>query len=153
MIKYLDELKSLNLPKGKFAIFSSGPLSVRGLRKNEDLDVLVTPDLWNELAEEYPITTKKGRPDSIYIGHIQILEVHYKDWSPHITDATNLLKSKKEVILLHLDEKNLKNFSSSNSSRGKITPKCCCCSICYCSYLLLLVWKNSTRGCGEFPLG
>ena len=91
MIKYLDELKSLNLPKGKFAIFGSGPLSVRGLRENEDLDVLVTPDLWNELAEEYPITTKKGRPDSIYIGHIQILELHYKDWSPHITDATKLI--------------------------------------------------------------
>jgi len=30
-----------------------------------------------------------------------------------------LIKSKKEVILQHLDEKNLKNFSSSNSSRGK----------------------------------
>jgi len=24
-------------------------------------------------------------------------------------------------------KKNLKNFRSSNSSRGKITPKCCCC--------------------------
>ncbi len=97
MIKYLDELKSLNLPKGKFAIFGSGPLSVRGLRENEDLDVLVTPDLWNELAEKYPITTKKGRPDSIYIGHIQILEVHYKDWSPHITDATKLI-TEAEII-------------------------------------------------------
>jgi len=30
---------------------------------------------------------------------------------------------------------------NSNSSRGKVTPKCCCCSICYCSYLLLLVWN------------
>ena len=63
-----------------------------------------------------------------------------------------LSKSKKEVISLPLMKKNLKNFRRSNSSRGKITSKCCCCSICYCSYLLLLVWKNSTRGCGEFLL-
>jgi len=34
-----------------------------------------------------------------------------------------LIKSKKGVILLHLDEKNLKNFRSSSNSRGKITPK------------------------------
>ena len=91
MIKYLEELKLLNLPKGKFSIFGSGPLSVRGLRENEDLDILVTYDLWNKLAEQYPITTKKDRPDSIYIGHIQILKVDYKDWRPYIIDAIRLI--------------------------------------------------------------
>lgn len=97
MIKYLDELKSLNLPKGQFAIFGSGPLSVRGLRENEDLDILVTPALWNKLAKDHPVITKEGKPDSIYIGHIQILEVHYKDWSPYITEATKLI-TEAEII-------------------------------------------------------
>jgi hypothetical protein len=32
------------------------------------------------------------------------------------------IKSKKEVISLHPDEKNLKNFNSNNSSREKIPP-------------------------------
>ena len=97
MIKYLDELKSLNLPKGQFAIFGSGPLAVRGLRENEDLDMLVTSDLWNKLAEGHPVTTKEGKPDSIYIDHIQILKVHYKDWHPYITDATRLI-TEAEII-------------------------------------------------------
>ena len=91
MIRYLEELKLLNLPKGKFSIFGSGPLAIKDLRENEDLDVLVTHDLWNELAKQYPITTKNNRPDSIYIGHIQILKVDYKDWRPYITDATRLI--------------------------------------------------------------
>jgi predicted metal-dependent hydrolase len=48
-------------------------------------------DMIKYLEEQYPITTKKDKPDSIYIGHIQILKVDYKDWQPYIIDAKRLI--------------------------------------------------------------
>ena len=33
-------LNKLNLPANEFAIFGSGPISVRGLRKAKDLDII-----------------------------------------------------------------------------------------------------------------
>jgi len=45
MMKYLDELKSLNLPKDKFAIFGSGPLAIRNMRENKDIDIIVNREL------------------------------------------------------------------------------------------------------------
>jgi len=37
-VLYLEELKKLNFPPGQYAIYGSGPLAVRGLRKNGDID-------------------------------------------------------------------------------------------------------------------
>jgi hypothetical protein len=45
-MKYLEELKALNLPIGEYVVFGSGPLSIRGLRENKDIDIVVTEKLW-----------------------------------------------------------------------------------------------------------
>ena len=45
-MKFLDELKQLNLPQGKFAIFGSGPLGARNLKECRDLDVIATEDIF-----------------------------------------------------------------------------------------------------------
>ena len=37
-----------------YALFGSCPLAVRGIRENDDIDVIVTPRLWNRLSEEHP---------------------------------------------------------------------------------------------------
>ena len=44
----------LNLPKGKYVIFGSGGLLIRNLKEGHDLDIIVTPDIY----EEY--RTKEG---------------------------------------------------------------------------------------------
>ena len=44
-MNYLDELKQFNLTEGKYVIFGSGPLAIRGLWENHDIDILVTEDL------------------------------------------------------------------------------------------------------------
>lgn len=97
MINYLDELKALNLAKGKFAIFGSGPLAVRGLRENNDIDVLVMRELWDDLAKKFPITSRANKPDSIYVGHIQILKIDYNDWQPLIMDSTILITEAENI--------------------------------------------------------
>lgn len=68
----LRELDRLKLPKNKFAITSSGPLGIRNIREINDLDLIVYPELWQELSVKYP-PTKEDNFESIYIGNIQIL--------------------------------------------------------------------------------
>lgn len=41
-------VKGLNLPKGKYALFGSAPLGIRGLRECHDIDIIVTQELWNQ---------------------------------------------------------------------------------------------------------
>jgi len=78
----LNKLKKLNLPKDKFAIFGSGPLAVRGIRKSNDIDIIVKPELWKELKEKY-----KPKDRVIKIGKIEI----YKDWLPWIKNTNKLI--------------------------------------------------------------
>ena len=48
-----DKFRSLNIPLGEYAIVSGGPLAIRGIRKTNDVDVIVTTDLWNTLKDKY----------------------------------------------------------------------------------------------------
>jgi len=82
-MKFLDEIKKLNLPKNKFVIFGSGPLVIRDLRKNKDIDIIVKEDLWKELIKKYKVKDNK----LIEIGNMEI----FKDWKPWFNDANKLI--------------------------------------------------------------
>lgn len=73
-MRFLDELKQLKLPTDKFAIFGSGPMGVRGLKEVDDLDIIVKPGLWDELAKKYAPMEGKY----IKIGNIEI----FRNWQP-----------------------------------------------------------------------
>lgn len=90
--KQLAELKKLDLPKDKFAIFGSGPLAINGIRDSDDIDIIVKSDLWDELAKKYPKELEKEYPHLekgklIKIGDIEI----YKNWKPWFEDVNNLI--------------------------------------------------------------
>ena len=55
-----DAIKALNLPLGQYAIASSGALGIRNLRIINDIDIIVTQELWDTLAKQYGITTENG---------------------------------------------------------------------------------------------
>jgi hypothetical protein len=46
-LKYLEEVRKMKLPLGKYAILGSGPLAVRGIRDTRDVDLIVTPDVYS----------------------------------------------------------------------------------------------------------
>lgn len=73
MQKLIQELKSLNFPTEEFAVFGSGPISIRGLKELGDLDVIVTQKLWKQLSIKYGIT-EKGNYHCISIGDIDFFE-------------------------------------------------------------------------------
>ena len=88
-LKYAEEVSSLGLANDQYAIFGSGPMVAVGLRENDDIDVIVKPETWEELAKKYHLT----KPNLIELGHMRI----YKDWLPWFSDV-NLLINEAEVI-------------------------------------------------------
>lgn len=69
-MKYPDQLLDLNLPDRKYAIFGSGPLAIRGIRSNQNVDVVVSSKLWNTLSRSENVTCGK----MIKKGDIKIFE-------------------------------------------------------------------------------
>lgn len=55
-----DEVKQLALPRGQYAITSSGPLGIRGIREIGDVDIIVSSDLWEKLVEQYGSLEENG---------------------------------------------------------------------------------------------
>lgn len=68
----LGELDKLNIPKDKMAITSSGPMGIRGLREIGDLDIIVYPEVWEDLSNKHEVV-RDGDFESITIGNIQVL--------------------------------------------------------------------------------
>jgi hypothetical protein len=90
--KQLIEIKKLNFPKDKYAIFGSGPLAIHSIRDSDDIDIIVKSDLWEKLAKKYPKELEKkyphlGKGKLIKIGPIEI----YKNWVPWFDDVNLLI--------------------------------------------------------------
>jgi len=51
-VKFLNEFRRLPYPKNKMLIIGSGTLSLLGIRKNKDLDVWVTKDIFNKISKD-----------------------------------------------------------------------------------------------------
>ena len=69
-------LKSFDLPASDFVIVSSGALAIRGIREAKDLDVIVTPALWNELIKTHPVGLNTWNIERVFLdkdGDIEIL--------------------------------------------------------------------------------
>ncbi len=47
-----QRIKKFDLPLGKYAVFGSALLDVWGLRHANDLDIIVTPELYDQLKSE-----------------------------------------------------------------------------------------------------
>lgn len=86
-MKYLEELLALNLPTDDFAIFGSGPMAVRGMRENDDIDIIARESAWLELASQYPKNIKSDK--EIAIDHISI----FRNWLPYFTNIEKLIDS------------------------------------------------------------
>ncbi len=49
MLDYILRVKELNLPEGEFMVCGSAILDVLGIRKAQDVDILVSPELFKKL--------------------------------------------------------------------------------------------------------
>ncbi len=62
--QFIAELGSLELPASEFVVVGGGVLVVHGIRDTEDIDIVVTPRLFAELATRgwQPKATPDGKP-------------------------------------------------------------------------------------------
>jgi hypothetical protein len=49
MSNIAEEVKRLNLPSGEYSVVGSGALSIRGIRNHDDIDLIVTENLYEEM--------------------------------------------------------------------------------------------------------
>jgi len=94
-----EEFGKLNLPVGEYAIFGSGPMGIRNLRKCTDIDFIATDKLFTELKRQpqwkegvtclgmEKLDCKNGRGDVEAI----------KEWAPGSWNIEQLIKN-AEVI-------------------------------------------------------
>ena len=92
----LEKLKELNLPKGKFAIFGSGPMWLAGLKEPGDLDVIVTEDVFNDFKQrpEFKLGTKKSNYEYLEKEGIEF----YRSWYPGEEWDIEKLINEAEII-------------------------------------------------------
>jgi len=86
-MKYLEELLALNLSSEDFAIFGSGPMVIRGMRENDDIDAIAREGAWKKLADKYPENVKSDK--EIVIGKLSI----FRNWLPWFSDVEELIDS------------------------------------------------------------
>ena len=94
MQELFKKLKELNLQKGKYAVFGSGPMGIRRLREIGDLDVIVTKDYFNELRNEEGWELKKEEfCDYLEKNGVEL----YCEWGPGDWDINKLIQE-AEII-------------------------------------------------------
>ncbi|OQA37067.1 MAG: hypothetical protein BWY53_00151 [Parcubacteria group bacterium ADurb.Bin326] len=86
-MKYLEEFLALNLSSEDFAIFGSGPMVIRGMRENDDIDAIAREGAWKKLADKYPENVKSDK--EIVIGKLSI----FRNWLPWFSDVEELIDS------------------------------------------------------------
>ncbi len=86
-MKFINELKKLNLPTEHYVLFGSAPLAIRNLRENNDLDILVSDELWQKLLIKFS-THFHNNPPSLKIGNLEI----FNTWIDFGVEKTILIK-------------------------------------------------------------
>lgn len=86
--RLLAQVRGLDLPPDSFAVFGSGPMAAAGLRDVSDLDLVVTPELWRELAARHRVAELPDGGHVIRLGDVEICD----SWSPPMGDLSALIE-------------------------------------------------------------
>ncbi|MQA78121.1 MAG: hypothetical protein GEV10_06535 [Streptosporangiales bacterium] len=102
----LDSVRSLGLPDGEYVVFGSGPLVVRGLREGADIDLVVTPELYERLrADGWEARTRPDGGETLSRGDLDVM--CRLDFPGYRRDARALIAKAERidgVPFLRLDE-------------------------------------------------
>jgi len=78
-----ENIKSLDLPIGKYAIFGSGPMGIRSLREMHDIDIIIDEEIYNQYKKKEGWEIKDIKEDGNcfrgLINHSLNIEM-WRDW-------------------------------------------------------------------------
>lgn len=87
-IEIIKKVKALGFPRGSFVVFGSGPLALAGIREANDIDMLITPELYAKLERKGWQKISKGFGDEPLVK--DDIEVHpnwdFSSYSPRLAD-------------------------------------------------------------------
>ena len=90
---FIEKIKFLNLPLGKYTVFGSGPMAARGLKEANDIDILVTLDLWNTLSKTMKQEKSKLSNTPFLVYNKDNTITFWKDMYPGKWDIDKLIKT------------------------------------------------------------
>lgn len=95
-VNIFQELKKLNLPTDQYIVVGSGLLAARGIRETRDLDLVLSPELFQQYQQRG--WKEKMRPNgkpSLTKGKVELyLDVNAGDFNPTFEE----LKSREQII-------------------------------------------------------
>lgn len=89
-MKFIERVKELELPHGSYAVFGSGPMAARGLREANDIDIVVTTELFRKLKEEgvYKAESLRDRHEVLHRDDVRL----YDSWAPDSWDIDEMIR-------------------------------------------------------------
>lgn len=128
-IEFLKELDLLDLKIWSYVIFWSCALAIRWIRDSNDIDIIVTDEVFEDLLKKYPKSLSSDHDNFLNIWNLEISntwlwkkdKVKYFinnaeiiDWHPYVelTEILNWKKSmnrEKDLVDIKLIENYLKN--------------------------------------------
>lgn len=92
----IDKVKSLSLPTGEYVVFGAAPMAIAGLRSANDIDMLVSIELWQNLQAAGWVELDKGGKDKPLT--YDVFEAHNNwDFSSYSPTLEHLLASSNVV--------------------------------------------------------
>lgn len=85
-----EQVKTLGLPVGSFAVFGSGPMIVRGMRESGDIDIIVTEVLFKEIEKDPTWVAHEMRDHHPGLKR-GMFEIFYT-WAPGAWDVEQLIR-------------------------------------------------------------
>lgn len=92
----ISKVKALNLPENSYIVFGSGSLAILGIREVNDIDLLISKELYKELKKKGWKKVYKGPKDKPLT--FDVFEAHYHwDFSHYSPTLQELLSRSMEV--------------------------------------------------------
>lgn len=96
MTEMLEELRSLGLPDGEWAIFGSGPMAARNIKDNHhDLDIIARGEAWKRAAELGEVV-QADMGDHVVRFFGDAIEI-FDGWKPGEWDKDELIDSAEMI--------------------------------------------------------
>lgn len=89
------KVRKLDLPIGKYVLFGSAPMCIRGLRECNDVDILASLELWDRYSAKPDWISAKAGSGSYCLqnGGMEM----FKDWGPGEWNIEELIRD-AEII-------------------------------------------------------
>lgn len=106
----LAKLRELNIPPEEYIVVGGGALAARNIRDTEDIDLVVSPVIFEKLvAEGWRLKLRPNGKPGLHYGCIEAyLDVHCGNFEPSLSSLLEQAETIEEIRILDL--KNLAKF-------------------------------------------